>query len=104
MGTYNIGQANAVNMAVGDGNSVSVDTPSTRAGLDQLTTAVRNNRSALADPDALEQSLELLREQLETDPSDSTRVRPLLSLIVSQAGDVPSVLAAATTLRSLADG
>ncbi|WP_406074718.1 hypothetical protein [Micromonospora sp. NBC_01638] len=97
MSTYNIGQANANSMAIGD-NAQTITGSGQADPLEQLAAAVGANRDALANPDQVDAALRQLRAML-ADGSDPTDVQPLLGLIISNAQQAPAVLAAAAQLK-----
>ncbi|MET8548918.1 hypothetical protein [Micromonospora zamorensis] len=97
MSTYNVGQANANSMAIGDNAQAIIGSGQTDP-LEQLEAAVRANRDALANPDQVDAALRQLRAML-ADGSDPTDFQPLLGLIISNAQQAPAVLAAAAQLK-----
>lgn len=97
MSTYNIGQANANALAIGD-NAQATNGSATPDPLDQLAAAVRDNQALLGDPAQVDRALRQLR-QLVAEGAGPDDLQPLLGLIVSNAQQAPAVLAAAAGLR-----
>ncbi|TCB99639.1 hypothetical protein E0H26_03515 [Micromonospora zingiberis] len=97
MSTYNVGQANANALAIGD-HAQATNGSTGPDPLDQLAAAVRDNRARLGDPEQVDRALRQLR-QLVAEDADPDDLQPLLGVIVSNAQQAPAVLAAAAGLR-----
>ncbi len=97
MSTYNIGQANANALAIGD-NAQANNGSVAPDPLDQLAAAVRDSQSLLGDPAEVDRALRELR-QLVAKGAGLDDLQPQLALIVSNARQAPTVLAAAAGLR-----
>ncbi|MFG2047373.1 hypothetical protein ACGFIW_08100 [Micromonospora sp. NPDC048935] len=97
MSTYNVGQANANALAIGD-NAQATNDSGPGDPLDRLAAAVRAERDALTNPERVDRALRQLRVLLADDP-DSAELQPLLGLVMSNAQQAPAVLAAAAGLR-----
>jgi hypothetical protein len=80
-------------------------TPSEAVGaaMHGLTTCVRDNHAALADPDAAEQSLAAIRAELCESPPHQAAVTAHLDLIRVQAGSNAAVREAVTTFDDAVD-
>ncbi|HEX6471917.1 MAG TPA: DUF5955 family protein [Streptosporangiaceae bacterium] len=69
----------------------------------ELTTCLRENHAALADPDAAEQSLAAVRAELCESPPDMATVTEHLDLLRIQAGSDVAVAEAITALYDAVD-